>query len=139
MSARSRRKGANGERELARLAREHGLEAERTWHTAQSPNDAERVKDIRIGSDFYQVQVAADGFGRIYRELEGVRGFFFRSDRREWLIALRAEDFLKMLAELLGEKGAGGKEGDKGDRRVGDEGGCTSSTRRSAQRSVVRH
>ncbi len=112
MSLLGRQKGRRTEQQIVALAKQHGLDASREWHRAQSPDAAERVKDIRIGPDFYQVQVASDGFRRIYGELEGVRGFFFRSDRREWLVVLRAEDFLKILAELLGEKGKEGREGD---------------------------
>jgi len=26
-----------------------------------------------------------------------VRGYFFRSDRREWLVAMRASDYLELL------------------------------------------
>lgn len=48
--------------------------------TAESPIAADRVKDI-------------------YAELEGVRGYFFRADRKEWLIAPRAADYLKLLCE----------------------------------------
>jgi hypothetical protein len=93
----SRRKGRAAEQQIVALAKQHGLSAERCWSLAQSSVPAERVKDLRIGPDFYQVQVAADGFERIYRELQGVRGFFFRRDRGEWLVALRATDFLRLL------------------------------------------
>jgi len=99
MGLKSRAKGKRGEREVVALARAHGLRAERTWQTAQASDPAQRAKDVKIGEHFYQVQVEAGGFGRIYREMEGVQGFFFRRDRGEWLIALRATDYLTMLAE----------------------------------------
>lgn len=97
MGARSRRKGADAEREVVRLARAAGLPARRCWELAQSPDPTERARDVRIGSDFYQVQVARDGFERIYAELEGVRGFIFRRDHDEWIVALTFADFLSLL------------------------------------------
>jgi hypothetical protein len=95
----SRRKGADGEREVVTLAHAAGLRAERTWHTSQSPDATVRCCDVRIAGQPYQVQVGKDGFERIYRELAGVRGFVLRRDRAEWLIALRLADFLALLAE----------------------------------------
>lgn len=100
MGLKSRSKGKRGEREIVALALSAGLEAERTWHTAQSPNAAERCCDVRIAGQPYQVQIGKDGFGRIYRELAGVRGFVFRRDRGEWLIALRLADYFDLLRGL---------------------------------------
>ncbi len=78
----------------------YGLEASRDWHRAQSADARERVQDIHIAGNYYQVQVDASGSKCIYQELEGVRGFFFRRDRAEWLVALRATDFLALLGLL---------------------------------------
>jgi len=97
MGLKSRRKGANGEREIVALAGAAGLRAERTWHTAQSPDATQRACDVRIAGQPYQVQISKDGFERIYLELAGVRGFVFRRDRGEWLIALRLADCLDLL------------------------------------------
>ncbi len=98
MAAKSRRKGARAEREVIELARQHGLQAERTWKNAQAADSRERVRDVKIGPDFYQVRVEAKGFARMYREMEGVRKFFFRRDRGKWLVTLRAQNFLRLLA-----------------------------------------
>jgi hypothetical protein len=100
MGLKSRRKGANGEREVVTVARAAGLESERTWHLAQSPEAAERACDVRIAGQPYQVQIDRDGFARIYRELAGVRGYIFRRDRGEWLIALRLGEYLDLLRGL---------------------------------------
>ncbi len=110
MSAHSRRKGASGERAIVQLARDHGLEAERTWHTAQAADPAERASDVRIGGQPYQVKRQRDGFQALYDGLAHVAGLFVRSDGQGWLVVLRADRFL----ELLGEKGAGGKKGERG-------------------------
>lgn len=72
----------------------------RTWQTAQSPDETERACDVRIAGQPYQVQISKDGFERIYRELAGVRGFVFRRDRGEWLIALRLADYFDLLRGL---------------------------------------
>jgi len=97
VGAKSKRKGKRTEREVVALARSYGLDASREWHRAQSADARERVCDVRIGGHYYQVQISANGFQRIYRELEGVRGFFFRRDRGEWLVALRAADYLALV------------------------------------------
>ena len=97
VGAHSRSKGRRGEQEVVRLARAAGLEAARTWHLAQSPDATERVRDVQMGNDSYQVQINKNGFERIYQEVAGVRGFIFRRDRGEWLIALRLADYLELL------------------------------------------
>lgn len=80
------------------LARSAGLAAVRTWHTAQSPNVGERCCDVRIAGRPYQVKRSRDGFGALYDALEHVAGLFVRADGRGWLVVLRAEDYLQMLA-----------------------------------------
>ncbi len=110
MSRKSRRKGADGEREIVRLARAHGLTAERTWQTAQASNPEGRCCDVLVDGRPAQVKIAADGFTTLYAALDGVEMAFVRSDRREWLAIIPADRFF----ELWGEKGAGGKEGERG-------------------------
>lgn len=90
MGAHSRTKGRRAEQQVINAARAVGLRAERTWHLAQHPDPTERVKDV---------QIAQDAFERVYRELAGVRGFIFRRDRGEWLVALRASDYLELLKQ----------------------------------------
>ncbi len=99
MGARSRRKGADGEREIVALGRQCGLEAERTWHLAQAADPAERACDVQIAGRAYQVKRSRDGFRQLYRELEHVAGLFVRADGEEWLVVLRAEDLLRLLGE----------------------------------------
>jgi hypothetical protein len=110
MGLKSRRKGADGERAIVALTRQHGLPAERTWHTAQSPNEAERRCDVQIAGQPYQVKRQHNGFHQLYRELDSVAGLFVRADGQPWLVVLRADRFF----DLMGEKGAGGKEGERG-------------------------
>lgn len=97
MSVKSRSKGKRGEREVVRLARAAGLAAERTWHTAQSPDPRERCCDVRIAGHPAQVKVAADGFRALYEALDGVDMAFVRADRREWIAVLPAVALLRLL------------------------------------------
>lgn len=99
MGAKSRRKGKSAEREIVSLAREHGLTAVRTWQTAQSPDPVTRKCDVRVAGRSFQVKVSANGFKKLYDELEDVCGFFLRRDRGEWLVVLRAEDYLQLVRE----------------------------------------
>ena len=97
MGARSRTKGAIGEREIVRLARAAGLDAERTWQTAQSPDVTVRACDVRIAGLPVQVKITANGFGSLYGALEGVELLFVRADRHEWLAVVRAQELLRLL------------------------------------------
>ncbi len=99
MGARSRSKGKRGEREVVRLARAAGLSVERTWHTAQSPDEAERRCDVRIAGRACQVKRSRDGFRALYDGLEHVAGLFVRADGREWLAVLPAEEYLRLLRD----------------------------------------
>jgi hypothetical protein len=97
VGAHSRRKGANGEREVVALARAAGLESKRTWHLAQSPDAGERCCDLLIAGQPAQVKIAADGFRALYAALEGVELAFVRADRQPWLAVLPAEKLLRLL------------------------------------------
>ena len=74
VGARSRAKGKRGEREIVALARAAGLNAERTWQTAQSPDAQERCCNVRIAGRAYQVKRQRDGFAPLYDGLEHVSG-----------------------------------------------------------------
>ncbi len=94
---RSRAKGKRGEREIVRLARQYGLQGERTWTTAQAANPAARHCDVRIAGHAAQVKVARRGFETFYRALDGVDFAFLRQDRRPWLAVLPARDLFQLL------------------------------------------
>jgi hypothetical protein len=98
MGARSRNKGKRGEQEVVFLARSYGLDARRTWETASSSDPLARRCDVLLAGHPAQVKVAANGFRGLYAALEGVEMAFLRSDRRGWLVALRADDYLRLLA-----------------------------------------
>ncbi len=100
MGARERRKGISAELEVVSLARAHGLQAIRTWRFAQSLFPAKRAIDVRIAGRNFQVKRRRAGFRTLYRNLEHVHGLFLRDDDQNWLAVIRAEDFLRLLAQV---------------------------------------
>ena len=96
MSAMQKRKGKTGEREVVLLARQFGLAAARTWELAQSPNAALRHSDVVIQTKPYQVKRRRQ-LKFLYEALADVEGCFLRGDGKEWLVVLRAEDYLRSL------------------------------------------
>ena len=97
MGIHSRHKGKAGEREIVKLARAAGMEARRTWETAQSRDPWLRACDVTIAGRPAQVKVAAKGFTRLYAALDGVEMAFIRADRQRWLAVLPAERLLNLL------------------------------------------
>ena len=96
---RSRRKGKRGERELVRLARQHGHVARRTWQTAQADGPVARQCDVSVAGRTAQVKVAARGFDRLYQMLDGVEVAFVRQDHKPWLAIVPATDLLDMFTD----------------------------------------
>lgn len=98
MGLKSRSKGKRGEREIARLARQFGLQARRSWELAQHPDPRMRASDVEIVGRRYEVKRSRDGFRTLYRELEYVAGLFLRADSRQWLAVVPAERLLALVA-----------------------------------------
>jgi hypothetical protein len=94
----ARNKGKRAEQEIVRLAREHGLDARRTWHTAQDADPSVRCCDVTDADHPAQVRVRGGGYQALYDALEGVEIAFLRSDRQPWLAVLPAERLLELLA-----------------------------------------
>lgn len=99
MGLKSRSKGKRAERELVRLARQHGLDARRSWELAQSPDPSERRCDVTIAGRSAQVKIAGNGFRTLYEALEGVDLAFLRADRRSWIAVLPADEYLRLLRD----------------------------------------
>lgn len=70
MGSHSRTKGRSGEQEVVRLARAAGIEAVRTWQSAQGEDAAERRCDVRIAGHPCQVKRQADGFSWPWRSTQ---------------------------------------------------------------------
>lgn len=99
----SRQKGSRGERELAKIFREHGYEARRGQQYCGISGDADvvglpgihveckRVEKLNLLDAMEQaVRDAKDG------ELPAV---FHRRDRCEWLVTMRLEDWFPLFRE----------------------------------------
>src|SRR5207245_9919270 len=99
MPAKSRTKGRRAEQEIVNLAKAAGLEASREWANAQHPDPAMRACDVLVAGKRAQVKVMASGYARLYAGLEGVELLFVRRGHSEWLIVLRAGDYLNLLQE----------------------------------------
>lgn len=104
MGASSRRKGKNGELELAALLRSHGVPARRGRQFAGGPDSP----DV-IGLDGVHVEVKRCESLRLWPALEQARrearegdlaSVWHRSNGREWVVILSAEDFLAMYRAL---------------------------------------
>jgi Holliday junction resolvase len=98
MAAKSRSKGKRGEREIVTLAHRCGLQAERTWASAQSSDPLARKGDVTVAGMRCQVKLAANGWRTLYEAMEGVKLFFLRADRERWLVLMDAEELLELLA-----------------------------------------
>lgn len=99
----SRTKGKVGEREVVNMARECGLEAERTWQTAQCPDATTRACDVTVAKMPHQVKFYKRGFAALYAGLEGVAGLFVRENGREWLAVIPAETYLALLRSAVAQ------------------------------------
>lgn len=100
MAINSRQKGASGERELAAYLREHGYEARRgvQYHGGSDSPDVVGLPGIHIECkrvergqlyDWLDQAIADAGTDR-------VPVVFHRRNRREWVVILRADDFVAL-------------------------------------------
>ena len=99
MGAHSKTEGKRGEREVVSLARAAGLDAERTWQTAQSADPVTRCCDLLIAGRPAQVRLRGSGFRAIYDALENVEMAFVRADHRPWVAVLPACRLFELLVE----------------------------------------
>lgn len=114
----SRRKGADGERELAQFLRERGFEARRGQQYSGANGDADvegldgihieckRVEKLNI--DAALEQSIRDSYADSLKQGKTIIPVVFhRANRKVWKVTMRAEDFLKMYR--------GAKDGKKGN------------------------
>jgi Holliday junction resolvase len=100
MAKNSKRKGAEGERELSNLLKEHGYNTRRGQQYCGANGDADvvgldgihiEVKRVeRLNIDDAMAQAVADA-----REGEKP-AVFHRKNRKGWLVTMRFEDWLEM-------------------------------------------
>lgn len=104
--AKSRRKGANGEREFAELAREAGFDGAKRTAPMQSGGYADEYGDVsgipvvRVECKRYR-RVPVNRFAHSLPEAPGlVPVLAWRDDGKAWRVDLDAADFLAILRDL---------------------------------------
>lgn len=101
MGAKSQRKGAAGERELAALLRSHGYDIQRGGSLSFGevpdlsglPNvhiECKRCEALRLSEWMAQAERDAQRFG------DGVPAVFFRKSREPWCVLMKLEDWLEL-------------------------------------------
>lgn len=99
----SRQKGSRGERELAKIFREHGYEARRGLQYCGASGDADVIGLPGIHVECKRVEKlnlldAMEQAVRDAREGE-LPTVFHRRDRCEWLVTMRLEDWFSLFRE----------------------------------------
>lgn len=104
MSAKSRRKGAAGEREWRDFLREHGYSAIRGCQNAGGPDtpDVKTELDGRVHFEVKRVETFRlwDSVTQATDDAGGaIPVVAHRPNRREWIVVLHARDFLSLLRQ----------------------------------------
>lgn len=96
----SRQKGARGERELAKVLREHGFETRRGQQYCGANGDADVVGMPGIHIECKRVErldiYAAIGQARADAKLDEYPVVMFRKNGKEWLATMTLEDFIEI-------------------------------------------
>lgn len=107
----SRRKGAAGERELAKVLRSYGYEARRGQQYCGANGDADVVGLPGIHIECKRVErldlYAAMAQARNDTRAEEIPAVIHRRNNRDWLVTMRLEDFMPIYREW--EAGRGDK------------------------------
>lgn len=103
MPVNSRNKGARGERELASLLRQHGYDARRGQQYSGANGDADVVglPGIHIECKRCEQVRLTDWMSQSKRDARSgeVPTVWHRRSNEEWLITMRAEDFMEIYKE----------------------------------------
>ncbi len=91
---RSKRKGYRLEHELEVFLKDRGIDAERVPLSGGAGGNF--AGDLRIENKKAEVKGRKEGFKELYKWIEGKDMLFIRADRKEWLVVLRIEDFIKL-------------------------------------------
>lgn len=102
MSKASQRKGADGERELARLLREHGYDIQRGGSLSfGTVPDLVGLPDIHIEVKRVERLNVPQAMQQAIRDSErfydGAPALFHRKSRSPWLVTMRLEDWLQIV------------------------------------------
>lgn len=105
MGMKSKRKGANGELELARKLREYGYEARRTAQYCGKAEDGEAdlvgLPGIHIECKRVEALRLYDAMGQAVHDAQGkaIPAVFHRKNNHDWLVILPLDDFMKIYGE----------------------------------------
>ena len=105
----SQRQGADGERELADLLREHGFDIQRggSLSFGEVPDlmglpgvhiEVKRVERLNLGEAMAQASRDAERFHA------GAPTVFHRRNRQPWLVTMRLTDWLRLYGEMFLDK-----------------------------------
>lgn len=105
MPTNSRRKGADGERELANILKDNGFEARRSQQFCGSNGDADVVGLPNIHIECKRVEAlniynAMEQSKRDARENE-TPVVMHRKNRQKWLVTMELEEWLKLYKESI--------------------------------------
>ena len=106
MGRSSQRKGAEGERELAAILKEHGYDCSRggSMSFGEVPDlsglpgihiEVKRVERLNVGEAMEQSIRDSE------RMNDGVPALFHRRNRKPWLVTMRLDDWIKIYGERL--------------------------------------
>ena len=99
----SRRKGAEGERELSRKLKEYGYDCRRGQQYCGANGDADVVglPGIHIECKRVEKLNLYDAMAQSARDAKEneTPAVFHRKDRCEWLVTLRFDDFMKLYGD----------------------------------------
>lgn len=104
MGKSSQRKGADGERELAAIFREHGYSCSRggSLSFGEIPDvlglpgihvECKRVERLNVGEAMEQAIRDSE------RMQDGTPALFHRKNRKPWLVTMRLEDWLRLYEQ----------------------------------------
>lgn len=114
MSKSQREKGKRGELMLVRFLREHGYEARRTSQYCGQTGDASDVvglPGLHVECKFVERLNVRAALAQAVRDAKTglVPTLFHKRSREEWLITMRAEDFMPIYREWEASLGVFGK------------------------------
>lgn len=99
----SRSKGARGERELARVLKEHGYECRRGQQYCGASGDADVIglPGVHIECKRVERLNLMDAIAQAVRDARKglLPAVFHRRDRCEWLVTMRLEDWIVIYRE----------------------------------------
>lgn len=102
MTINSKQKGKAGEREIAKLLREHGYDARRSQQYCGANGDADVIglPGIHIESKRTERLNLSDAMSQaISDSKENIPTVWHRKNHEEWLVTMRAKDWLSLYKD----------------------------------------